>query len=86
MGSFNLGKNSNGDLDLNFGQGGNIFGFGGDRALHVTVGPGRFGAKSDNGVILDGKRVGLKFSIRLARRSRLKFRKLFKFWKSFFIA
>lgn len=43
---FNLGKNPRGDLDLNFGQGGNIFGFGGDRAFHVTVGPGKFDVKS----------------------------------------
>lgn len=46
LGTFNLGKRPTGDLDLNFGQGGSLFGFGGDRALQVTIGPGKFGARS----------------------------------------
>ncbi|KAI6240499.1 hypothetical protein M3Y99_00444300 [Aphelenchoides fujianensis] len=59
LGSFNLGRGANGDLLLGFGQGGSLFGFGGDRALQVTIGPGRFGANSGGGLTLNGERLGI---------------------------
>ncbi|KAI6195568.1 hypothetical protein M3Y94_01002200 [Aphelenchoides besseyi] len=59
LGSFNLNRGPNGDLLLGFGQGGSIFGFGGDRELQVTIGPGRFGANSGGGLTLNGERVGV---------------------------
>ncbi|KAI6174599.1 hypothetical protein M3Y97_01008400 [Aphelenchoides bicaudatus] len=59
LGSFNLGRGNNGDLLLGFGQGGSLFGFGGDRGLQVTLGPGRFGANSNSGVSLGNDRLGV---------------------------
>ncbi|CAD5214515.1 unnamed protein product [Bursaphelenchus xylophilus] len=60
LGSFGLGKSPVGDLLLNFGQGGNLFGLGADRAMNLNIGPGRFGAKSDGGVSVGGQRLGLE--------------------------
>ncbi|KAI1729621.1 hypothetical protein Ddc_02273 [Ditylenchus destructor] len=59
LGTFNLNKNPQGNLELGFGQGGNLFGFGGDKNLQVTLGPGLFGARTDEGVLLGGERVGV---------------------------
>lgn len=47
LGTFNLNKNPQGNLELGFGQGGNLFGFGADKNLQVTLGPGLFGARSE---------------------------------------
>ncbi|CAD5209482.1 unnamed protein product [Bursaphelenchus okinawaensis] len=60
LGSFGLGKGSAGDLLLNFGQGGSLFGLGADRATNLNIGPGRFGVKGDNGLTLGGQRLGLE--------------------------
>lgn len=48
LGTFNLGKNRAGDLEFDFGQGANLFGFGGDRNLGVTLGPGKFDTKRNS--------------------------------------
>lgn len=45
LGTLNLGRNPSGDLELDFGQGGQFLGFGGDRSLGLLIGPGRLGAK-----------------------------------------
>lgn len=60
LGSFQLNKNPrSGDLEIGFGQGGSLFGYGADRALQLQLGPGKLGAHTDNGLMLGGERVGV---------------------------
>uniref|UniRef100_A0A915N0X6 Uncharacterized protein n=1 Tax=Meloidogyne javanica TaxID=6303 RepID=A0A915N0X6_MELJA len=59
LGSLSLTRNHNGDLLFGLGQGANIFGFGADRRLGLNIGPGRFGAINDNGLILGNQRFGI---------------------------
>ncbi|CAK5097746.1 unnamed protein product [Meloidogyne enterolobii] len=59
LGSLSLTRNQNGDLLFGLGQGANIFGFGADRRLGLNIGPGRFGAINDNGLILGNQRFGI---------------------------
>ncbi|VDK17964.1 unnamed protein product [Anisakis simplex] len=59
LGSFSLGQNPTGDLEIGVGQMANIFGFGGDRGLKVTTGKGKFGLTSNQGALIGGERVGV---------------------------
>ncbi|KAE9555784.1 hypothetical protein FO519_000998 [Halicephalobus sp. NKZ332] len=59
LGTLNLNKNQNGDLEFGFGQSANIFGFGGDREIAFTSGPGKFDTQLGGGTLIGGERLGL---------------------------
>ncbi|KAL7079089.1 hypothetical protein ACQ4LE_001574 [Meloidogyne hapla] len=60
LGSLSLTRSPfTGDLSFGLGQEANIFGFGVDRKLGFNIGPGRFGAINDNGLILGNRRFGV---------------------------
>ncbi|VDN04431.1 unnamed protein product [Thelazia callipaeda] len=70
FGTFSLGQNKRGDLQVGFNQAANIFGFGGDRGIGFTIGEGRFDTNgiisiilclffARNGMLVAGERVGV---------------------------